>query len=264
MKNNKPQRGQILNNILQLHQKGVPMTAKFMLEHGVSYELQRRYVKSGWFEKIAPGLLKRANDEVDWMGALSMLQREDDFKFHVAGRTALILKNKSQYLYFGNYSIFLSIPNKDFLTWFEDLFDRKLNSLPDIFSGQNLGIEHLNLGHDVIKISCQERAIMEMIYLANNVTLMEECSEQIDSLLSPNLNLIQELLEQCQSIKVKRFFLYLAERTHQSWIHDLDLTKVNLGRGKRSFDGGGILIKKYDLVLPERFVNSFEYLESEF
>jgi len=47
-------------------------------------------------------------------------------------------------------------------------------------------------------------------------------------------NLLKQLLNECKSIKVKRLFLYMAEKANHSWLEDLDLTNIYLGKGKRS------------------------------
>ena len=62
---------------------------------------------------------------------------------------------------------------------------------------------------------------------------------------------VQELLEECKSIKAKRLFLYFAERAGHSWFKYIDQTKIDLGSGNRSLTDSGVLISKYNLVLPK-------------
>jgi hypothetical protein len=61
---------------------------------------------------------------------------------------------------------------------------------------------------------------------------------------------VQELLEQCTAIKVKRLFLSIAERVGHSWVECLDLTRVELGVGKRQVYKGGRLDPKYAITVP--------------
>ena len=40
---------------------------------------------------------------------------------------------------------------------------------------------------------------------------------------------VQELLENCSSVKVKRMFLYLADKFKHLWLDLIDLSNVDLG-----------------------------------
>lgn len=56
---------------------------------------------------------------------------------------------------------------------------------------------------------------------------------------------VQELLEKCTSIKVKRLFLFMADKAGHEWPGHLDMEKVNLGSGKRSLVHDGAYNSKY-------------------
>ena len=64
--------------------------------------------------------------------------------------------------------------------------------------------------------------------------------------------LMQTLLEECKSVKVKRLFLFMAEKAEHAWFSDLDLSKISLGTGKRAIvkntDTAKINIKDNDWV----------------
>jgi hypothetical protein len=62
---------------------------------------------------------------------------------------------------------------------------------------------------------------------------------------------VQKLLEACESIKVKRLFVFMAEKAGHAWFKHVDLSKVNLGSGKRSIVIGGQLDPKYQITLPK-------------
>jgi hypothetical protein len=67
--------------------------------------------------------------------------------------------------------------------------------------------------------------------------------------LSPNQ--LQPLLEKCQSVKVKRLFMYLAEKAGHEWFKYLDLNKIDLGKGKRSIVKNGVYVSKYKITVPK-------------
>jgi hypothetical protein len=51
-------------------------------------------------------------------------------------------------------------------------------------------------------------------------------------------------------MKVKRLFLYMAEKASHNWFKHLDLKTVDLGRGKRSVVKSGVFIDKYGITVP--------------
>ena len=73
------------------------------------------------------------------------------------------------------------------------------------------------------------------------------------TLLRPKL--MQSLLEQCASIKVRRLFLYLAERAALPVMRHLNLDRIDLGAGTRSIVPNGRYIAKYQLLLPADLVD---------
>jgi len=73
--------------------------------------------------------------------------------------------------------------------------------------------------------------------------LMEGMSD-----LSPRR--LQTLLEACASVKVKRLFLYFADRHRHAWRSRLDVSRVGLGSGKRVLVKGGKLDPHYNITVP--------------
>ena len=63
--------------------------------------------------------------------------------------------------------------------------------------------------------------------------------------------LMRELLECCSSIKVKRLFLYMAERLDFPWFKRIGISKIDLGSGVREISKGGSYDKKYHIVIEK-------------
>jgi hypothetical protein len=61
---------------------------------------------------------------------------------------------------------------------------------------------------------------------------------------------VQGLLEACHSVKVKRLFLYMAESQEHSWLARVNLSKVDLGKGKRVIIPHGRYDQKYRITVP--------------
>jgi hypothetical protein len=64
-------------------------------------------------------------------------------------------------------------------------------------------------------------------------------------------NLVQELLEQCTSIKVKRLFLYMASKAQHQWLTFVDQKKINIGIGDRSIVKGGLYNSEFHISIPK-------------
>ena len=62
---------------------------------------------------------------------------------------------------------------------------------------------------------------------------------------------VQALLKQCASVKVKRLFMVAAESCQHSWVKKLNLSKVDFGKGKRMLVKGGRLDSKYNITVPD-------------
>jgi hypothetical protein len=51
-------------------------------------------------------------------------------------------------------------------------------------------------------------------------------------------------------VKVKRLFLWFAERHHHAWLKSLDREGIDLGSGKRMIVRGGKLDTQYNITVP--------------
>ena len=61
---------------------------------------------------------------------------------------------------------------------------------------------------------------------------------------------VQKLLEECRFVKVKRLFMYMAEKHRHPWVEKLDLSRIDFGKGKRRIVSGGELNPKYEITVP--------------
>ena len=69
------------------------------------------------------------------------------------------------------------------------------------------------------------------------------------TVLKPSV--LNELLIQCKSVKVKRLFMYLATRAGYSWVAKLDKDKIDFGSGVRVIDKTGYFDKEYNIIVDK-------------
>ena len=78
-----------------------------------------------------------------------------------------------------------------------------------------------------------------------------ECYHIMEGLTTLRPKLLQQLLEQCTSIKVKRLFLYMGNKAGHDWLRRLDVSKLKLGTGSRTITKGGVYIAEFSITVPE-------------
>ena len=239
----------LLNSI----KPGTVVLAPWLEELGISRNLQRHYLQSGWLEPIGRGAYKRPNETVQWPGGVYTLQNQARLKVHIGAITALSLQGLAHNIRFTREIIYLFSPyNENLPRWFKDydweneVFHQQTSFLP-----ADLGIIEFYDRNIPVKQSSSERAIIESLYLAPKKTDLIECYHLMEGLVNLKPSLVQELLFQCNSIRVKRIFLYLADKANHQWLKFVDLSTLNLGSGNRSIAAGGTYISKYQITIPK-------------
>lgn len=62
---------------------------------------------------------------------------------------------------------------------------------------------------------------------------------------------VQLLLETTKHYKLKRLFLYMAEKANHYWLEELDFTRIDLGTHKLQLVKSGVYISKYKMTIPK-------------
>lgn len=245
-------KGSKLNTLLSTQPSGIVLSSAWLTRQGYSLDLQKQYKKSQWFDSIGTGALIRHGDQVDYLGGIYSLQTQLGLDVHPAGKTALSLLGKAHYLELSSTSVQLFGGRGESLPlWFKKRdwgvrVDCKLTS----FLPSELGLVEINHKEFKVKISSPARAVMECLYLAPKSQPLVEVYELMEGLNNLRPATVQQLLDCCTSVKVKRLFLYLAEKAGHEWLSYIDLDKVNLGSGKRAIVSDGIYVAKYQITVP--------------
>jgi len=104
-----------------------------------------------------------------------------------------------------------------------------------------------------VKISSPERAAMEMLHLVPGKVGFEEALLIMENLTNLRSKIVQMLLAMCRSIKVKRLFMYMAESHGHPWVSELDISGIDLGKGKRMIVPKGSYNAKYLITVPREY-----------
>jgi hypothetical protein len=245
-----------LNQVLLDWKSGDIHGAEWLRARGVDQRLAYSYYEDGYLEKIGPGVFARKVDEVNPYGVIRFLQQELELKVHISGRTALELQGHSHYVALGSKQrIYLtSYEGKTFPTWIKKLeknfeFIFKKSSLLD----EEIFLTTHNEDGFELKISTRELAVLELIESLDLSGSLETAENYTQSLLTLRTEVLQKVLEVCNSIKAKRVFLYIAEKLNFPWIKNVKLENINLGSGKRVIVKGGELNKKYQITVDRDY-----------
>jgi len=243
-----------INYLLQHWQTGTPAQTAWLRELGYSDQLINKYKKSNWLVPFGTGAYKRPNDEISYIGALHALQQQTKMTVHPAGATALRMLGKSHYLELSQKQVFLmGKPQEKLPAWFlKHQWDIDFNYTTTSFLPSGLGMVLQEETNFSLQVSGAARAMMECLYLAPKHQDLIACYELMEGLSNLRPKVVQELLEACTSVKVKRLFLYMAEKAGHSWFRFLKLHDINLGSGKRSIVSAGVYLQKYQITVPEK------------
>ncbi|MES2664155.1 MAG: type IV toxin-antitoxin system AbiEi family antitoxin domain-containing protein [Pseudomonadota bacterium] len=266
-----------LNQLEKALPEGLLVDAAWLEREGYSRALRNQYVSAGWLEKPTRGVFRRPRGSVGWEQAVISLQTLLGHAVSVGGRTALDLQGYAHYLSPVQKTVHLYSDNKlpgwlhqlplelDFLTHNRRrLFPSRV--LPSVkitldkalldegkMLEQGLRISNWGQWDWPLVLSTPERAYLELLdELPLNETFhMADVMMEGMSSLSPRR--LQFLLENVQSVKVKRLFFFFAQRHNHPWLKRIKKNKVDLGHGKRALVSSGKLDPEFLITIPKEF-----------
>jgi hypothetical protein len=250
-------RAEKLKPLLDQWEAHTVVTAPRLRALGISSQDVQKYVANRWLESIGHGAFKRPSETVTWQGALYSVQTQLGLPVHAAALTALDLAGHSHYQRLGDAPVYLfSPPQVSLPAWFKkQSWSDRIRQTQSKLLPPDLGLSERRTDEGfTLRLSSPERALLEMLHLAPHHADLVEASQIAEGMITLRPGLMQSLLEACGSVKVKRLFLYLAERNNLPVMAYLDVTKFDLGTGDRSLTRAGRYVPKYKLLLPTELV----------
>lgn len=233
------------------------MSSSWLERQGVSRTEQGKYVKSGWLTRMATGVYRFSNDTPTLYGALASYAGQMDGTYRIGASAALELHGYTHYVSVGKPSSYVFTPfNHRLPKWMTSYeWGRTLREFSTkVFDG-SIGVAQVEHEGLILQVSSPELAIMECMLLAPEYYNLMDVYYLMEMLTTLRAGMVNKLLEQCSSFKVKRLFLYMAEKSKHAWFKRLDLTNVTLGSGPRSLAKGGVKNAKYNLIIPRELAD---------
>lgn len=245
-----------INQLLKKWPSGAVAVLPWLEKQGAYQQLVHEYEKTSWIRRLGQGAYARAGDKVEWTGGLYAIQEQMGLPVHAGGKTALQMQGYAHFLPLGKGAMvsLFGLPDVKLPAWFKQYrWGVKVRYLTtNLFIGEaNQGLTKKEIGSYSVSVSAPERAIMEVLYRVPKEESYEEARLLMEGLTTLRPRLVQTLLEHCNSVKVKRLFMVLAESCQHTWVKKLDLSKVNFGKGKRMLVRGGRFDSKYKISVPD-------------
>ena len=244
--------GSKIQQLLANWPNGAVFTSAALKKQGYSDALLYHYRKSGWLTGVGRGAFAKAGDPIDWRGGLYALQEQWKLPVHLGGKSALTYGGAAHFLNMGTETVTLfASPATRLPGWYTHHDWRvKVTLIMTNLFPDDVGLTSETIGSFSIRISSRERAMFETLYLAPKDQSLSEARLLMEGLTNLRPKLLQQLLESCSSIKVKRLFMLFAEELKLGWSKRLDPGKVDFGIGDRTIVKGGKLHHKYRVTLP--------------
>lgn len=157
----------------------------------------------------------------------------------------------------GTESVYLFSDLKTRLpAWFKKYpWKESINHIKSSFLPKGIGMDEYNEIQFPLNIASPERAIFECLYLTPGKLDLMETYQIMSGLVNLRPDMIQGLLEGCNSIKVKRLFLYMSNKANHKWAQFLELSSVDLGQGDRSIVKNGVYDPKFRITIPKELTH---------
>jgi hypothetical protein len=275
--------GSKLNRLQRDLPEGLVVDAAWLERRGYSSALRSKYASHGWLEQVARGVYRRPtallsgpqkkDEPLRWQHVVISLQTVLERPFIVGGRTALELQGFAHYLGAGELREVHLYGNERPPTWIGKLkLETKFvfHNAKKLFkiaqpgpvgpSTERSGTRTLGGGFVrqpwgqwewPLILSAPERAILELLDEVPQKETFHQADMLMEGLRTLSPKRLQRLLVECRSVKVKRLFLWFAERHNHAWLKQLNCEAINLGTGKRMLQRGGKLDPKYAITVPE-------------
>jgi hypothetical protein len=254
------------HEIVELIPEGSVSTRAWLLHQGMTRHALDNLVKSKQLESLASGVYTRNGTKYNWQGVVYYLQEIAKTGLIVGGLTALELQGFAHYLSLGEKKTIHLYGTHKLPFWLnqlqpninyvyhnvQELWAIKTTadggkSMPADFTTTISWKEH----EKALRISSPEMAYLEVLMDVPDQVSFEHADQLMQGLTTLSPRKLQKLLVQCNNIKVKRLFLWMADRYNYPWREKLNMTDIDLGKGKRALTTGGKLDKKYQITVPE-------------
>jgi hypothetical protein len=252
--------------IEQILNEGVLVDRQWLNENVFDITAIDYYIRSKTLQAVSRGVYRKPGPPLKWQNIVYSINSLG-YSVHVGHIASLQFHGFTHYLELSGTKTISLYCDRKLPQWtFEMEIKDKIQQVSrSPFSFERAtGLDEIPFGtwDWPIRYSIPERAFMELLSTVDSATEIQQADKLFEGAANLRPSIVQEMMEQCRQVKAKRLFLWLAMRHDFSWFKKLDISKLDLGKGKRQIVKDGILDKNYLITIPKEMVN--EQTESLF
>ena len=243
-----------IQHILESNPNRTLFFGDWLSKQGLTAKEQHAYMKRGWFTRISKGVYALQGTSPTLLHAVSAYNLQLGKQCIIGAYTALELRGHSHYLPLGKPSTYLFTDKNNRLpSWMlQREWDMTVRYKTTSFLGPGLAaVEPMTIDGDSLLVSSPERAFMECLHLPSAKSSLLDLYYIMEGLTTFRPQLVQSLLESCSSQKVKRLFVYMAEKASHQWFKALKFDSISLGTSRYMVVPTGKYIAKYNMTIPK-------------
>lgn len=232
--------------------------SQWLKEKGYSDQLQKRYRDSGWLTSLSQGVMYRSGSQRSSQSALASCNEQTRTRHRIAAHSALEYCGFNHYVPMGKPVLTVALdPNCNRPAWMKDeCFDMSFRTFhTEVFSETEIIETDITAGR--LFISSPELAILECLLLAPKYYDYMDLYYIMEQLTTLRSDIVQRLLKGTRNFRIKRLFLYMAEKAGHYWMEELHTDSVELGTSKLQLVTNGVYIPKYKITVPKS-LDSYE------
>ncbi|QUG74681.1 hypothetical protein GKQ23_06570 [Erwinia sp. E602] len=239
---------------------GLVATKSWLITQGLSLHFIDNAVKNRTLVPLAVGVYVRDTIQVSWQGVIASLQRMSDIPLHVGGLTALDIAGLSHYQSRAKVALVALYSSEPLPAWLHRI---ELNARFSWYSTKRLWPASVMENSPFMQENQWQPSLPPMFYSTPEMAMLELLANVPDSVsfehadqlmqgmstLSPRR--LNVLLKACRSIKIKRLFMWLAQRHNHAWLKYLTPDSYDFGSGKREIAKSGRLDRTWSITVPK-------------
>jgi hypothetical protein len=247
------------NTLLQKIPDGLVVTRQKMKKMGFTEPTIDYFLRSGKLTPVSHGIYRKPGPPLKWEHFVySAVQLGHDI--HVGGRSALDLLGFAHYLPLGGIQQIQLYSEKKLPSWLTTT-NEPIQIVPHhlkIFTNTpTTAITERPFGHWdwPIPYASLELALLELLNDVKDEASFKMADTYLEAATTLRPKILNQLLSACKKVYINRLFLWFAKRHNLQCIDSLNISDINLGKGKRMIVRGGSLDKEFQITVPKEMAN---------
>ena len=225
--------------------------ADWLKREGYSGQLQKKYRDSGWLTAMCKGVMYRTGGRLNAYDAIASYNKQMGGRLRVAAMSALEYAGFNHYVPMGKPVLMVATPTCKAPLWMQsDVYDATFRAFHTNAFSYIETIER-NSDSGTLYVSSPEQAFLECLILASKSYSYMDLYYVMEQLTTLRSDVVQHLLETLDNNRVKRMFLYMAEKAGHYWFDELHPERIDVGTGKIQVTANGTFNRKYNMTIPK-------------